>query len=33
MRAKTGKIQEIIRECQKSKYDRFALRAKEENKP
>jgi len=28
--AKTGKIQEVIQECQKNRFDRFALRAKEE---
>ncbi|MFM7845968.1 MAG: ExbD/TolR family protein [Planctomycetota bacterium] len=28
--AKTGKVQEVIQECQKNRFDRFALRAKEE---
>ncbi|MEY4177649.1 MAG: hypothetical protein RLY70_1223 [Planctomycetota bacterium] len=28
--AKTGKVQEVIQECQKNKFEKFALRAKEE---
>lgn len=30
--AKTGHVQEVIAECQKMKFDKFALRAKEELK-
>lgn len=30
--AKTGKVQEVIQECQRNKFDRFALRAKEERR-
>jgi biopolymer transport protein ExbD len=28
--AKTGKVQEVIQECQKNKFEKFALRAKED---